>query len=616
MTEHLPTREDGEAPFRADVSRHVWETKYRYRDGRDGGDRTIEDSWRRIARALSAIEPRDQDGWERRFFDILKGFKFLPGGRIQASAGTRRNVTLFNCFVMGTIEDSMEGIFLALHEGAITMQQGGGIGYDFSTLRPRGTRAKGVGAIASGPVSFMAVWDAMCETILSTGARRGAMMATLRCDHPDIEEFVSAKQTAGALRHFNLSVQVTDAFMDAVRHDAEWPLVFPHADDGKPDEGLVREWPGYNEPVRCRVHRRPRARTLWDKIMRATYDHAEPGVLFIDRVNRLNNLWYRERITATNPCGEIPLPPYGACDLGSLNLTQFVRDPFMPAARIDEADLIATTEVATRFLDDVVDASRFPLPQQKQSAHGSRRIGLGITGLGDTLIMLGLHYASDAARQLAARLMQVICHAGYRASVALAREKGVFPAFDRDSHLQGPFVTSLPADIRAGIAEHGIRNSHMIAIAPTGTISLLAGNVSSGLEPVFAGAFERKLLNEDGTTTTFELVDYALGLWRELKGDPDGFPPAFVCASELAPQDHIAMQAALQPFVDNSISKTITVPESYPFDAFRSIYDAAYDMGLKGCTTFRPNPVTGAVVTAPNESASAPQCCAIELEPD
>lgn len=615
MTEDLPTRKDGAAPFQADVSRHVWETKYRYRDSRDGGDHTIEDSWRRIARALSAVEPRDQGLWESRFFEILRAFKFLPGGRIQAGAGTQRNVTLFNCFVMGTIEDSMEGIFRALHEGAITMQQGGGVGYDFSTLRPRGTSAKGVGAIASGPVSFMAVWDAMCETILSTGARRGAMMATLRCDHPDIEEFVSAKQMSGALKHFNLSIQMTDAFMDAVRRDAEWPLIFPDGGDGGSD-ALLCDWPGYGEPVRCRVHRRLHARALWDKILRATYDHAEPGVLFIDRINRLNNLWYRERITATNPCGEIPLPPYGACDLGSLNLTQFVRDPFTPQASVDEGDLVATAAIATRLLDNVIDASRFPLPRQQESALQSRRIGLGITGLGDALIMLGLHYGSGAARTLAGRLMQLICHAAYRTSVALAREKGAFPIFNRERHLQGPFIASLPADIRAGIAEHGIRNSHLLAIAPTGTISLLAGNVSSGLEPVFAGAFERKVLNEDATTTTFALVDHALALWRRLKGEPNGVPADFVCANELPPQDHIAMQAALQPYVDNSISKTITVPEDYPFDAFRGIYDAAYEMGLKGCTTFRPNPITGAIVTAADDSASAPHCCAIEREPD
>ena len=600
----------------AAVSQHIWETKYRYREGRDGGEQTIQDSWRRIAQALSAIEPRDQLGWERRFFNILRDFKFLPGGRIQAGAGTERNVTLFNCFVMGTIEDSIEGIFRALQEGALTMQQGGGVGYDFSTLRPRGMRARGVGAIASGPVSFMGVWNAMCETILSTGARRGAMMATLRCDHPDIEEFIAAKQDPTVLRHFNLSVLVTDAFMSAVRMDQDWLLVFPAAADGADGETVLREWSGEDGPVRCRVHCRLRARDLWDSILRATYGHAEPGVLFIDRINRLNNLWYRERITATNPCGEIPLPPYGACDLGSLNLTQFVHDPFTPRAAVDESDLVATAKVATRLLDDVIDASRFPLPQQEESAHGSRRIGLGITGLADTLIMLGLHYGDGAAREFATRMMRLICHAAYRTSVALSREKGAFPLLVQEKYLQGPFIASLPNDIRASIAEHGIRNSHLIAIAPTGTISLLAGNVSSGLEPVFAGALERKVLNEDGTTTTFGLVDYALELWRRLKGEPKGFPPAFVCASDLDPRDHIAMQAALQPYVDNSISKTITVPEDYPFDAFKEIYDTANDKGLKGCTTFRPNPVTGAVVMAAGESATAPHCCAIEREPD
>ncbi|WP_428620752.1 adenosylcobalamin-dependent ribonucleoside-diphosphate reductase [Reyranella sp.] len=598
------------------MSRHVWETKYRYRDSTGGGDRTVEDSWRRMARALSAVEPRDRDLWEQRFFDVLKGFKFLPGGRIQAGAGTGRNVTLFNCFVMGTIEDSIEGIFRALHEGAITMQHGGGVGYDFSTLRPRGARAKGVGAIASGPVSFMKVWDSMCATILSTGARRGAMMATLRCDHPDIDEFVSAKRAPSALRHFNLSVQVTDAFMDAVRRDAEWPLIFPDVGDDGSGGSIFREWPGYRGPVRCRIHRQPRARALWEHILRATYDYAEPGVLFIDRINRLNNLWYCERITATNPCGEVPLPPYGACDLGSLNLTRFVRDPFTPYASIDEADLVETTKITTRLLDNVTDASRFPLPLQQEAARRSRRIGLGITGLGDVLIMLGLHYASPAARETAASLMRVTCHAAYRSSVQLADEKGSFPAFDRDKHLQGPFIASLPADIRAGIVRQGIRNSHLIAIAPTGTISLLAGNVSSGLEPVFAGAFERKVLNEDGSRTAFELVDYALALWRQLKGNPADVPPGFVCASELLPQDHIAMQAALQPYVDNSISKTVTIPEDYPFDAFAGIYEAAFDMGLKGCTTFRPNPITGTVLTEADLNASAPHCCAIEREPD
>jgi ribonucleoside-diphosphate reductase alpha chain len=616
MSDRLPRSEEGGALFRADVSRHIWETKYRYRDSRDGGDRTIEDSWRRMARALSAVEPRDQDLWERRFFDILKGFKFLPGGRIQAGAGTRRNVTLFNCFVMGVIEDSMEGIFRALHEGAITMQQGGGVGYDFSTLRPRGTRAKGVGAIASGPVSFMGVWDAMCETILSTGARRGAMMATLRCDHPDIEEFIAAKQAAGTLRHFNLSVLVTDAFVSAARSGQDWSLVFPDTEDRKEGEIVLRDWSGQDGPVRCRVHRHVRAHELWDKILRATYDSAEPGVLFIDRINRLNNLAYRERISATNPCGEIPLPPYGACDLGSLNMTQFVREAFTPQAVIDQSSLAETAAIATRLLDNVIDASRFPLPQQAEMARGARRIGLGITGLADALTMLGLDYGSDRAREAAAGILRTICHAAYRTSIALADEKGPFPAFERERYREGVFVATLPDDIRDGIARHGIRNSHLIAIAPTGTISLLANNVSSGLEPAFAASFARSLLNEDGSTTQYELVDYAVDLWRHDKGDPESLPPAFICAANVSPSGHVAMQAALQPYVDNSISKTINVPKDFPFETFKEIYDLAYDRGLKGCTTYRPNPVRGAVVTAAEESGAVPHCCVIEREAD
>ena len=461
--------------FVTDVSRHVWETKYRYR-GRDAHERDIADSWRRIARALAAIEARDVPAWEERFFTVLQNFKFLPGGRIQAGAGTARNVTLFNCFVMGTIEDSIAGIFRALEESAVTMQQGGGIGLDFSTLRPRGARARGAGAIASGPVSFMQVWDAMCGALLSTGARRGAMMATLRCDHPDIEEFVRAKQQPGQLRRFNLSVLVTDAFIKAVRSDAEWPLVFPAATFEAEGETILRQWPGQTGDVPCRILRRVRARELWDLILGGTYEYAEPGVLFIDRINHFNNLWYRERIAATNPCGEIPLPPDGACNLGSLNLTQFVLSPFRPAARIDFEGLADTARVAVRMLDNVIDASRFPLHRQAENARGSRRIGLGVTGLADALVMLGLAYGADRSLAVAVEVMRHICHAAYDASIAIAKEKGSFPYFDRDKYLQGAFIRSLPDDLQNGIAMQGIRNSHLIAIAPTGTISLLAGN--------------------------------------------------------------------------------------------------------------------------------------------
>ncbi len=596
-----------------DISRHIWETKYRYAD-RELGESTIADTWRRMARALAAVETADASAWEQRFFDLLQDFKFLPGGRIHAGAGTARNVTLFNCFVMGTIEDSISGIFRALEESALTMQQGGGIGLDFSTLRPRGTRARGAASIASGPVSFMEVWDAMCGTILSTGARRGAMMATLRCDHPDIEEFIASKQQAGRLRRFNLSVQVTDDFMAAVRGDTEWPLMFPAAAFEGSGETALREWPGGTRPVPCRIVRRIRAGALWDLVLHASYDHAEPGVLFIDRINQLNNLSYRERISATNPCGEIPLPPYGACDLGSLNLTRFVLAPFTPQARIDLDSLGAAARVAVRMLDNVIDASRFPLPQQADQAHGSRRIGLGLTGLADALVMLRLHYASDRALSAAADAMRQICHGAYRASVALAEEKGRFPFFEPNAYLQGAFIRSLPDDIQAGIAARGIRNSHLVAIAPTGTISLLAGNVSSGLEPIFAASYVRNVLAEDGAPRTFVLTDHALERWRAQTGD-GGFPDGFVTVGELPASAHLRMQAALQPFVDNSISKTINVPPDHPFDEFRQLYDLAYDLNLKGCTTFRPNPVTGTVL-ARASGDEAPHCCAIEREAD
>jgi ribonucleoside-diphosphate reductase alpha chain len=601
--------------FASDISRHVWETKYRYAD-QLLTERTIADSWRRIAHALAVVEPKDAALWEDRFLNILTDFRFLPGGRIQAGAGTSRNVTLFNCFVMGTIEDSISGIFQALQEGAVTMQQGGGIGLDFSTLRPRGTRAKGAGSIASGPVSFMQIWDAMCGTILSTGARRGAMMATLRCDHPDIEEFVTAKQRPGQLRRFNMSILITDAFMRAVRNDAEWPLVFPAAALDEDGETVSREWTGHVRPIQCQVMRRIDARQLWDRILRSTYDFAEPGVLYIDRINQRNNLWYRERITATNPCGEIPLPPYGACDLGSLNLTRFVRSPFTGEPRIDFEGLSTATQVAVRLLDNVIDASRFPLPQQAEKARTSRRVGLGITGLADALVMLGLRYGSEQSLAITANIMRSICHTAYRASIALAQEKGSFPHYERDKYLQGNFIRSLPDDIKEEISRHGIRNSHLIAIAPTGTISLLAGNVSSGLEPIFAASYARKVLTADGTPKQFTLTDHSLALWRDITGTTTGFPDGFVTAGELSVRAHLDMQAAIQPFVDNAISKTINVPGQYPFDDFKQIYDLAYDMGLKGCTTFRPNPVTGVVLNEDAAGSEAPHCCVLEREPD
>ena len=442
------------------------------------------------------------------------------------------------------------------------------------------------------------------------------MMATLRCDHPDIEAFIDAKRDSHVLRHFNLSVLVTDAFMEAIRRDEDWALVFP-AENGAPSdpETIERVWSGRIDPVRCHVYKRVSARALWDQLMRATYEYAEPGVLFIDRINEFNNLRYREQISATNPCGEIPLPPYGACDLGSINLTAFVRDPFSDKARLDVDGIEKTAAIATRMMDNVIDASQFPLENQATQARGSRRIGLGLTGLADTLVMLGLHYAEKPAHTLAASVMQRICHTAYRTSVALAKEKGSFPFFDTEKYPRGKFIQSLPPDIQQDIAQYGLRNSHLTAIAPTGTISLLANNISSGLEPVYEYSLTRRVLELDGTYTEHELTDFALRLWRELRGR-ENLPAVFADTRSLAPSAHLGMQAALQPFVDNSISKTINVPRDYRFDDFKEIYTQAHHMGLKGCTTFRPNPVTGEVLRGGGMGESAPHCCNVEREAD
>jgi ribonucleoside-diphosphate reductase alpha chain len=594
-----------DAPLLTGISRHIWEAKYRLGDEADIGA-----TWLRVAHAIAEAEPRERDRWECRFVGLLEDFRFLPGGRILAGAGSGRAVTLFNCFVMGPIEDSIPGIFRALQESAVTMHQGGGVGVDFSSLRPAGAQARASGQIASGPVSFMQLWDSMCATVLATGARRGAMMATLRCDHPDIETFIDAKRTAGRLTHFNLSVQVTDAFVKAVRADEEWPLVFPARALSGDGEVVSRDWPGAPGPRPCRILRRVHARALWEKILRAAYDCAEPGVLFIDRINAQNNLGHIERISATNPCGEIPLPPYGACDLGSLNLTRFVLAPFSRAARVDFEALEASAGLAVRFLDNVIDITRFPLPAQAEAARSTRRIGLGITGLADALVMLGLAYGSPAALSLAGEIMQRVRDAAYRASAALAREKGAFPQFDRDRFLAGAFVCALPADIRSDIAAGGLRNSHLLAIAPTGTISLLAGGVSSGLEPIFAASCRRRVLGPAGEPVEFSLTDPALSQWRD--GGESGAPPAFATAEDVPWADQIAMQARLQRFVDNAISKTVTVPPDTSFAAFRGVFDHAFDQGLKGCTVFRPNPVTGEVLRPDLEA----HCCALDREAD
>ena len=559
--------------FAAPIAEHIWDMKYRLKQA-DGTpiDTAVEDTWRRIARALAEVEA-DPPAWEEPFYEALEDFRFLPAGRIVAGAGTSRSVTLFNCFVMGTIPDSMEGIFQALKEAALTMQQGGGIGYDFSTIRPKGAPVRGVAADASGPLSFMDVWDSMCRTIMSAGSRRGAMMATMRCDHPDVEDFVAAKSDPQRLRNFNVSVLVTDRFMEAVKADAPWELVF----GGE-------------------VHRTIRARDLWDRIIASTYDYAEPGVIFIDRINAMNNLAYAETIAATNPCGEQPLPPYGACLLGSINLARLVERPFADGAALDEDALERLVTIAVRMMDNTVDASRFPLPQQAAEAAAKRRIGLGVTGLADALLMVGARYGSDEAARLTEHWLHRLARAAYLASAHLAGEKGAFPLYDADAYLASGSLTGMDADVREAIRQNGIRNALLTSIAPTGTISLYAGNVSSGIEPVFAYAYTRKVLQKDGTRTEEEVVDYAVALWRETFGEAD-LPPHFVNAQELEPGDHVRMQAAAQKWVDSSISKTINCPADIAFDDFKGVYMEAWDSGCKGCTTYRPNAVTGSVLS-------------------
>ncbi len=569
--------------FAAPIAEAIWDMKYRLKEA-DGTslDGSVEDTWRRIARALAAVEA-DPTLWEDKFYAALEDFKYLPAGRITAGAGTDRSVTLFNCFVMGTIPDDMGGIFDMLKEAALTMQQGGGIGYDFSTIRPKGAEVRGVAADASGPLSFMDVWDAMCRTIMSAGSRRGAMMATMRCDHPDIEDFITAKSDPARLRNFNVSVLVTDPFMEAVKADGPWELTF----GGK-------------------IYKTVQARDLWNAIMRSTYDYAEPGVIFIDRINAMNNLNYCETIAATNPCGEQPLPPYGACLLGSVNLARLVGNPFEEGAVLDEAALDDLVRVAIRMMDNVVDASRFPLPQQAEEAQSKRRIGLGVTGLADALLMLGLRYGSDEAAAQTEAWMKQIARSAYLASADLAAEKGAFPLFEADKYLASGNMQQMDQDVRDAIARHGIRNALLTSVAPTGTISLYAGNVSSGIEPVFAYAYTRKVLQKDGSRTEEEVVDYAVALWREKFGDTP-LPDHFANAQTLAPMDHVRMQAAAQKWVDSSISKTINCPEDISFEDFKDVYMEAWDTGCKGCTTYRPNAVTGSVLTVSETTEARPE---------
>ncbi len=577
----------------ADISELIWSSRYRGSDRNGVPDTSLAGTWSRVARSIASVENNPAE-WERRFESVLDGFRFLPGGRILAGAGLGTDVTLFNCFVAGRLVDSLDGIMETLKETAITMQHGGGIGVDFSPLRPSGSPATRTGATASGPVSFMHVWDSMCETLLASGRRRGAMMGTLRCDHPDIEAFIDAKRDRKALHNFNLSVLVSDEFLRAVDDDREWPLVYPSGGD---------------HPL---VERRIPARKLWWRIVESAFETAEPGLLFVDIINRENNLWYCETICATNPCGEVPLPAYGACDLGSINLAAAVSSPFSDEATIDDEYLRQLSGIAVRFLDNVIDVSRYPLEKQALQAKRTRRIGLGITGLGDALAMLGLRYDSEDARRVAADTMRTIRDSAYRASIELAAEKGPFPAYDAGRYSKAPFIKRLPEDLRDALARQGIRNSHLLSIAPAGTISLLAGNVSSGIEPIYALEAVRSVRDTTQQMQEIELQDFALRCWREKSGAKTEPPESFVTADLISGDAHLAMQASLQPYVDNAISKTITLAPGATAEEVNDIFRSAHAQGIKGCTVFRPGSMRGEVIRSRDES----HCCGVERECD
>lgn len=571
-----------------------------------GSEKTILDVNQRVARALAEVEaPEHQKQWEAKFLQALQG-GFLPAGRIQSAAGTDLAATLINCFVqpvgdsIAHVEDGHPGIYTALTEAAETMRRGGGVGYDFSRIRPRGAWVGSTQSSASGPVSYMRVFDRSCETVESAGARRGAQMGVLRCDHPDIEEFIHAKDT-GDLKNFNISVGVSDAFMEAVQQNSEFALIH------RAEPGATQKAAGAYQAKESGlwIYRKLQARELWDQIMRSTYDHAEPGVLFLDHINRDNNLSYCETIASTNPCAEQPLPPYGCCCLGSIDLTRFIDHPFEENAHFDESAFADVARVATRMLDNVLDVTVWPLPQQQEEARNKRRVGLGFTGLGDALVMLNLRYDTQEARDMARQISELMRDTAYEASVELARERGAFPLFNADLYLSGQtFASRLPAALKERIRTHGLRNSHLLSIAPTGTISLaFADNASNGIEPAFSWSYTRKKRMPDGSFKEYAVEDHAWRLYRHLRGEHAPLTPAFVTALEMSAQAHEAMVATVAPFIDTAISKTVNVPADYPYAEFQHLYMEAWQSGLKGLATYRPNSVLGSVLSVTPSSA-------------
>lgn len=573
------------------------------------GERDVEDLYRRVARALASVEREDiREAMQARFLDNLRAGA-IGAGRIMSAAGTDIQATLINCFVQpvgdciqGVDDAGYPGIYEALREAAETMRRGGGVGYDFSRIRPRGAMVKGTASMASGPCSYINVFDQSCSTVESAGARRGAQMGVLRIDHPDVLDFITAKRTPGRWNNFNVSVGVPDAFMEAVEQDGDWELVHAAA----PGADLVKQG-AYQRADGQWVYRKLRARELWDTIMKSAYDFAEPGILFLDQINNDNNLGYTETIQATNPCGEQPLPPYGCCDLGPIILTRFVRNPFglhgEAAFDFDAFEQSVATQV--RALDNVLDVTFWPLPQQQAEAAAKRRIGVGFTGMGNTLAMLCKRYDRQDGRDMAVQIAERMRNAAYRASVELAKEKGAFPKFKAEGYLaKGTFASRLPEDIQKSIKKHGIRNSHLLSIAPTGTVSLaFADNASNGIEPPFSWTYTRRKREADGSKSEYVVEDYAWRLYKTLGGDVNKLPEYFVSAMDMAAADHVAMMEAVQPFVDTAISKTVNVPEDYPYDDFKGLYLQAWHSGLKGLATYRPNSILGAVLEVPAAEA-------------
>jgi len=592
------------------------------------GESSLEQLYGRVARALASVEkPELRAEWEQKFLTNLH-VGAIGAGRIMSAAGTDIQATLINCFVQpvgdaiqGVDDEGYPGIYEALREAAETMRRGGGVGYDFSRIRPKGAFVKGTHSIASGPCSYMNVFDQSCSTVESAGSRRGAQMGVLRIDHPDVAEFITAKRTPGRWNNFNVSVGVSDAFMQAVANGTDWELVHK----AKPGQKVL-EGGGYQRADGLWVYRKLPARELWDTIMQSTYDFAEPGILFLDQIGRDNNLNYCEKIEATNPCGEQPLPPYGCCDLGPIILTNFVRNPFGAggdaAFDFDAFEQVVATQV--RALDNVLDVTFWPLEQQRNESADKRRIGVGFTGLGNALTMLKLRYDREDGRAMATEIARRMRDAAYRASVELAKEKGAFPKFKADGYLaEGTFASRLPDDIQADIRQHGIRNSHLLSIAPTGTVSLaFADNASNGIEPAFSWGYKRNKREADGSKSSYTVEDHAFRLYRSLvdstvsSDDTGKLPDYFVNALEMSAQDHVAMMEAVQPFVDTSISKTVNIPEDYPYDSFKDLYRQAWQAGLKGLATYRPNSILGAVLettpakkdepAAPASNAPAP----------